>query len=191
MGIGTYFLWETDGDCVKFCEGVCRHVESVAVLKLCVWAWARVFSSCGDWLKLTFVNLWACVLKLERVFYLLRLQRIADLFDLTSCNKNIWTIAHMSCLKRLLTKWKQLVLSQTSVAISLSWEGGFEEHNGVSRWVTNTRPNEFAIDGCQLLTTCIANPCQEREWGLTIVNKLLSEQVFIFYTCNEWLICSI
>ena len=184
MGVGTYFLRETDGDCVKFCAWVRQHVESL--LK----PWARVFSSCGDWLRLTFVS-WLVFACGEVIFNLLCLQRMAVLFDIKCCDENIWAIVHMSCLKRLLTKWKQLVLCQTSVALSLSWEGGFEEHNGVSRWVTNTRPNEFAIDCCQLLTTCIANPCRERELVLTIVNKLLSEQVFIFYTCNEWRICSI
>ena len=78
----------------------------------------------------------------------------------------------MSCLKRLLTKRKQLGLNQTSVATSLSWEGGFEEHNGVSRWVTNTRPNEFVIDGCQLLTTCIAELCRELSFNLLCLQRM-------------------
>ena len=67
----------------------------------------------------------------------------------------------MSCLKHLLTKWKQLVLAKRVLSFPLLREGGFEEHNGVSRCVTNTRPNEFAIDSCQLLTICIANLCRE------------------------------
>ena len=53
--------------------------------------------------------------------------------------------------------------------------------------------NEFAIDMCQWLTTCIANVCRKKT--LSIVRKLCKfcmRTIFvIFNLCNDWRICSI
>ena len=96
----------------------------------------------------------------------------------------------MSCLKHLLTKWKQLVLAKRVLPLPFLRRVVLRNASAGALSVTNTRPNEFAIDSCQLLTTCIANPCREREWVLTIVNKLLNWRVLIFYVCNKQRFCS-
>jgi len=76
-----------------------------------------------------------------------------------------------------------------------SWLGGWFRGTRAREHAAWRVPdlNEFAIDVCQWLTTCIANVCRKKT--LSIVRKLCKfcmRTIFaIFNLCNDWRICSI